>query len=98
MGQIFGNFSANNQESAEFVASKFIIHLGTDTNSSFGTGGTVKVKSKSYDQYDWTTDSITYTAMDIIKQDADMLGSKFKIVIEDVTGGTVNLDYTITYE
>ena len=88
------NFSANG-DSPEFVARKFVIHLGTDTNEAFG-GGTVEVKSKGNDQLDWTTDATTYTATDIIKQDADFMGSKFKITLTGAT--SPNIDYSITYE
>ena len=91
---ITGNFGANG-DSEEFVASNFVIHLGTDTNSTFG-GGTVTIKSKRNDQLDWTSDSTTYTSMDIIKPNSDFMGAKFKLTLSGST--SPNLDYSITYE
>lgn len=91
---ITGTFSADG-DSEEFVATRFTIHLGTDSAEDFGSG-TVELKSKRDDQLDWTTDSTTYTATDIIKQDADLLGAKFKLTL---TGSTSpDIDYSITYE
>lgn len=95
MGQmITGNFSADGS-SEEFVADRFLILLGTDTNADFG-GGTVSVKFKKNDQLDWTADGTTYTSMDAIKQDAAFMGAKIKIELEGAT--SPNLDYTITYD
>jgi hypothetical protein len=77
------------------VASKFVIHLGTDTRQNFG-GGTVTIKSKRNDQLDWTSDSTTSTATDIIKQDAGFIGARFKLTLSGAT--SPNIDYSITYE
>ena len=94
MTTITGNFSADGS-SEEFVADRFLILLGTDTNANFG-GGTVSVKLKKNDQLDWTADSKTYTSMDAIKQDGDFMGAKIKLQLSGST--SPNLDYTITYD
>lgn len=91
---ITGNFSADG-DSEEFVATKFLITLGTDTNDNFNNG-TVELKVKLNDQLDWTTDSTTFTSADVFKQDGYLTGARFKLTM---TGSTSpNVDYAIKYE
>lgn len=89
-----GNFSANG-DSETFVARKFTVLLGTDTNKTFG-GGTVSVKYKQNDQLDWTTDDTTYADATTFTSEEFVGGLKCKLTLSGAT--TPNIDYSIRYE
>lgn len=91
---ITGNFAANG-DSVEFVATRYVIRLGTDTNQNFG-GGTVTLKTKNDPQLDWTSHQTTYTATAVITQPDNYIGGRHKLTLASAT--SPDLDYSITYE